>query len=153
MKVYELTYPEKLQEQSIPEAIAAIGTFDGIHLGHQKVITTAITKAKEQHKESAIITFHPHPSVVLSKNKQTIQYITSIPEKLRLLEELGVDRVYMVTFNKQLSQMSPDEFLQHFVTDLNIVHLVAGFDFTFGFKGAGNMSNIQQYAPSPFTYT
>src|SRR5690625_80976 len=153
MKVYELTYPEKLQEHPIPETIAAIGFFDGIHLGHQKVIKTAVTKAKELNKESAVITFHPHPSVVLSKTKKTTQYITSNPEKLRLLEELGVDRVYMVTFNIELSQLLPEQFLQHFVIDLNIVHLVAGFDFTFGYKGAGNMRNIKDFARALFTYT
>src|SRR5690625_6873638 len=59
----------------------------------------------------------------------------------------------MVTFNIELSQLLPEQFLQHFVIDLNIVHLVAGFDFTFGFKGAGNMKNIKQFAPSQLTYT
>src|SRR5690625_4517571 len=153
MKVYELTYPEKISEQSIPETIAAIGFFDGIHLGHQKVINTAISNAKKENKENAVITFHPHPSVVLSKTNKTVQYITSIPEKLRILEKLGVDRVYIITFNQELSQLPPEQFLKHFVTGLNIVHLVAGFDFTFGFKGSGNMNNIKNYAPSPFAYT
>src|SRR5690625_2727410 len=153
MKVYELTYPDKIQEDPIPETIAAIGFFDGIHLGHQKVIETAVTKAKEQNKESAVITFHPHPSVVLSKTKKTTQYITTNSEKMLLLEELGVDRVYMVTFNEELSQLLPEKFLQHFVVDLNIIHLVAGFDFTFGYKGAGNMKNITNFATTSFTYT
>src|SRR5690625_38200 len=152
MKVFELTYPEKLNEILIPETIAAIGFFDGIHLGHQKVIKTAIKKAKELNKENAVITFHPHPSVVLSKRKNSVQYITSISEKLKIIEELGVDRVYMITFNQELSQLSPGQFLKHFVTELNIVHLVAGFDFTFGFKGAGNMQNIKKFAPN-LSYT
>src|SRR5690625_4629097 len=138
MKVYELSYPDILENEETPETVAAIGLFDGIHLGHQKVIKTAINKAKATGKESAVITFHPNPSVILSKGKRRAQYIISYEEKKRLLEEMGVDRLYTITFNKELSQLSPTEFLEHFVLRLGVIHLVAGFDFTFGYKGQGN---------------
>src|SRR5690625_4686811 len=147
MDVFEITYPAIIEEDKIQETVAAIGFFDGLHLGHQKVIQTAIDKAKQLNRLSAVITFDPHPSVVLSKEKQPIQYITSYHQKIYLLEKLGVDRVYIVTFNRELSNLLPEQFLQHFVTKLKVVHLVVGFDFTFGFKGSGNMKNIHTFAP------
>ncbi len=153
MEVFELTYPELIEKSKITETVAAIGFFDGLHLGHQKVIQTAIDKAKESNKLSAVITFYPHPSVILSNAKKTVQYITSNQQKLYLLEKLGVDRVFIVTFNRELSNLSPEQFLQHFVTELKVTHLVAGFDFTFGFKGAGNMQNISTYAPKELQTT
>ena len=153
MDVFEITYPELIDEDKIKETVAAIGFFDGLHLGHQKVIQTAIDKAKELNKISAVITFDPHPSVILSKEKKSIEYITTYDQKIYFLEKLGVDRVYIVTFNRELSNLSPEQFLQHFITKLKVVHLVAGFDFSFGFKGAGNMKNIDIFAPNTLTTT
>lgn len=145
MRTFELTYPHSLILEELPETVSAIGFFDGIHKGHQKVIRTAVAHAKEKGMESAVITFHPHPSVVLKKDTKHVQYITPLKEKVELLQNMDVDRLYIITFNKQLSQLSPQEFIDHFIIGLNIKCLVAGFDYTFGFKGSGNMNNISQY--------
>ncbi len=153
MELISLTYPHKLKKESIPNTVAAIGFFDGIHIGHQKVIDQAKLLAKEQDVKSAVITFDPHPSVVLKKEKTDVQYLTPLTVKKSLMEQLDVDYLYIIRFDKTLSQLSPKEFLEHFIVGLNIDHLVAGYDFSFGFKGAGNMSNIQTFIDKPLAIT
>lgn len=149
MKVIELTYPHNYNKSDFPKIVAAIGFFDGIHLGHQTVIRYAIEKAKSLGEKSAVVTFDPHPSVVLSKEEKTVNYITPRQEKMRILQELGLDYVFIVTFNKELSELSPEKFLKHFIQDLHIVHLTGGFDFTFGKKGIATMQAIHEYLSEP----
>ncbi|HLR72605.1 MAG TPA: bifunctional riboflavin kinase/FAD synthetase [Pseudogracilibacillus sp.] len=153
MQIIELSYPVSLSKESLPKTVAALGFFDGIHQGHRAVIGEAVDIAQKQHKECAVITFHPHPSVVLKQTNETVQYITTIDEKAELLSEMGVDRLYIITFNKTLSKLSPEEFIKHFIVDLHIEHVVAGFDFSFGHKGKGNMKNIHSFGFDQFTTT
>lgn len=153
MNIIYLSYPDQLEKEQLTDTVAAIGFFDGIHKGHQKVIQTAIDLAKKEQKESAVISFHPHPSVVLKNSTDNIRYITTLEEKESLLAEMGVDRFYVITFNRELSQLSPEAFVEHFIIGLNISHLVAGFDYTFGHKGAGNMNNIGEMTKGRFKTT
>lgn len=141
--------PEQMND--ISNKVAAIGFFDGIHLGHQAVIKKAVQYAKVHQLKSAVITFFPHPSVVLNKDKSDVQYITPSVEKEKVLEDLNVDFLYIIKFNKDLASMSPEKFLSEFIISLNVKHLIAGFDFTFGFKGAANMENIESFSKSAFT--
>lgn len=152
LKTINLTYPHKLDTHDLPETVAAIGFFDGIHKGHQSVIKQAVTKAKENKMESAVMTFYPHPSVVL-KNNHDVKYITPLKEKQAMLAKLGVDRVYIITFNKELSALSPQDFVDHFIIGLHIKHVVAGFDFSYGHKGQGNMDVIGEHSRGLFGYT
>src|SRR5699024_3984975 len=96
MRTIELTYPHTLLLEEIPETVAAIGFFDGIHMGHQKVIKTAVSEAKNKGMESAVITFHPHPSVILNKEIQHVKYITPLREKQEILQQLNVDRLSII---------------------------------------------------------
>src|SRR5699024_233509 len=152
METIYLTYPHELNKADMAESVAAIGFFDGVHKGHQELINHVLKYAKENNKQCNIITFYPHPSVVLNSSNKTIKYITPQSEKEALLKEMGVDKVYVIKFNKELSLVEPEEFINHFIIGLNITHLVAGFDFSFGHKGKGNMSNIGEYAKNRFTY-
>lgn len=153
MRTFKLTYPHSFSPTDMPETVSAIGFFDGIHKGHQKVIGKAVEIAKEKNMESAVITFHPHPSVVLKKGQVHVQYITPLREKHEILQQMNVDRLYIIKFNPELSKLSPQEFVDHFIVGLNIKHLVAGFDYSFGHKGEGNMSNIDKYTKDRFDYT
>lgn len=153
MNVIRLSYPHDLQHEDITETVAAIGFFDGIHRGHQAVIKEAIKIAKKEGKRSAVISFHPHPSVVLNKSKKDIRYITTVEEKRSILQDLGIDCFYIIEFNEALSKLSPQAFVDHFIKGLHITHLVAGFDYTFGHKGAGNMTNIKEMAKGHFETT
>lgn len=149
MRIIELAYPHDYKKESFPEIVAAIGFFDGIHLGHQGVIHHAINQAAKDKKKSAVVTFEPHPSVVLSNKEKSVKYITPKQEKMRVFKELGLDYVFIVKFNQELSELSPEEFLKHFIQDLHIVYLTGGFDFTFGKKGIGNMKTIHKYHSAP----
>lgn len=153
MDVISLHYPHTLTKQTQPESVAAIGFFDGVHIGHQTVIQKAIKIAKEKKTLASVMFFDPHPSVVLQKDKKDVQYITPLKDKILEMENLGVDRLFIVRFDKALSQLLPGEFIEQFVLRLNIVHVVAGFDFTFGHKGAGNMNNISEFLPNDIEYS
>ncbi|GAB3067064.1 bifunctional riboflavin kinase/FAD synthetase [Virgibacillus ainsalahensis] len=153
MRTFELTYPHTLGLEELPETVSAIGFFDGIHKGHQKVIQTAVNEAKERNMESAVITFYPHPSVVLKKDTQHVRYITPFREKKDILQKMDIDRLYIIKFNKELSMLAPQDFINHFIIGLNIKHLVAGFDYSFGYKGKGNMYNLEDFTKNTFSYT
>lgn len=151
METKYISYPHTLNRGELPETVAAIGFFDGVHKGHQTLIKEAVQEAKQTGRKSAVISFHPHPSVVLKKDAEKVEYITTVKEKAEMFETLGVDFLYIITFNKELSLLSPQTFIDHFIVELNIQHLVAGFDYSFGHKGAGNMQNITEYSQGRFT--
>lgn len=151
METIYISYPHTLERGKLPETVAAIGFFDGVHKGHQSLIQEAVQEAKQTERKSAVISFHPHPSVVLKTDAEEVEYITTIKEKAAMFETLGVDFLYIITFNKELSLLSPQTFIDHFIVELNIQHLVAGFDYSFGHKGAGNMQNIMEYSQDRFT--
>ncbi|MYL46006.1 bifunctional riboflavin kinase/FAD synthetase [Virgibacillus halodenitrificans] len=153
MKVIELTYPHTLIGNQQPASVSAIGFFDGIHKGHQKVINTAVSIAENEKIDSAVITFHPHPSVVLNKKVQHVKYITPLQQKKEILKDLGVDILYIIKFNKDLAALAPQTFIDHFIKGLNVKHLVAGFDFSYGHKGEGNMDTIRAHAENEFAVT
>src|SRR5699024_8997062 len=75
-----------------------------------------------------------------------------LSEKVKLLKEMGVEQVYVIKFNKELSLVEPKDFIDHFIVGLNIIHLVAGFDYSYGHKGKGNMSNIEEDAQNQYNF-
>lgn len=142
MKVYELSYPDNYLVSQSESYALAIGFFDGLHKGHQEVIQTAIKEAKSLRIKSAVMTFNPHPSHILGDGKNKVGYITAFEDKLALLESLGVDAVFVVDFNKALSSLSSQQFVDFFIKQLGVKHVVAGFDYSFGAKGAGTMEDM-----------
>lgn len=153
MKIFEITYPHSFRLEELPETVAAIGFFDGIHQGHQKLIHTALTLAEEKQMESAVITFHPHPSAVLKRDVKHVHYITPLEEKKKIIQQMNVDRMYVITFNRQLASLSPQAFIDHFIAGMKIKHIIGGFDYTFGHKGKGNMDLMRELAGDRFEVT
>lgn len=141
MKVYRLRYPDQLQIEPGHDYSLAIGFFDGVHKGHQEVITTAARIADQLEIETAVMTFDPHPSQLFSG--KNVGYITPLNEKLRLLEDLQVDALFIVSFDWDLASLSPQKFIDIFIKGLGVKHVTAGFDFTFGMKGSGTMRDMQ----------
>ncbi len=139
MQVIHLDYPiTKIDKKS---AVAAIGYFDGLHLGHQGVIQKAIDQATERKLPSALITFNPHPREVLKKGEIT-SYITPLDDKLVILKELGIDFVYVIQFTWDFSQITPQQFVEEVLLPLGIVEVVVGFDFRFGKGGVGTPNTL-----------
>lgn len=154
MKVIHLKYPHQLKQTAQTTAYSlAIGFFDGVHKGHQAVIKSAIAQAKKSGIRSAVMTFDPHPSIVLGGRNERVFYITPLQQKLDTLEALEVDAVFVVHFTSDFAKLSPEQFIQYFIRDLHVKHVTAGFDFSFGAYGKGDMALMQQLANGDYTVT
>lgn len=153
MEIYHLQYPSHTTIDDNGPFSLAVGFFDGLHKGHQTVINAAKAKADELGIHSAVMTFDPHPSHLFGKGKDKVGYITKYPEKSRLLEEMGIDALFIVTFDWSLASLSPEKFIDIFIKGLGIKHVTAGFDFTFGSKGAGTMEQMAANANGEYGTT
>lgn len=151
MQVIELTYPYA-QEQIIEQDIVlALGFFDGLHRGHQKLIETAKHIAKQQGYLLAVMSFHQHPSVVLQNlPEQEVTYLSSLERKTALLEQMGVDVFYVVEFTREFSSLLPQQFVDEFIVGLHAKVVVAGFDYTYGKPSIASMKQLHQYAKERF---
>ena len=116
MQTIELTHPYK-KECIFPELIVlALGFFDGIHLGHKEVITTAKRVAQERGLKVAVMSFNQHPSVIFQNvDPASIQYVSPLERKKELLEELGVDIFYLVDFTREFGSLTPKEFVDQYI--------------------------------------
>jgi riboflavin kinase / FMN adenylyltransferase len=153
LEVIKLEFPLNIEKTQIPPLSMALGYFDGVHLGHQKVILEAKKQANQKGLLSAVMTFDPHPSVVLGKNEKHVHYITPLAEKINLIEELGIDYLFIVNFTAEFANLLPQEFIDQYVIDLNVKHVVAGFDFSYGRMGKGSMEILPFHSREKFTFT
>ena len=138
---------------NIESCVMALGFFDGVHLGHQRVIHNAKEIAREKNVKLAVMTFYPHPKEVLSNGNTRVHYLTPLDVKEDIFARLGVDRFYVVKFDPLLAELSPQDFINHYVIGLGAVHVVAGFDFTYGFRGQGTMDTIGEDGKGKFQVT
>ncbi|EFI83794.1 bifunctional riboflavin kinase/FAD synthetase [Listeria grayi] len=152
METIYLHEPNTIQVEQEPKVIA-LGFFDGVHLGHQAVIRSAKSIADAAGIKTAVLTFDPHPSVVLSKKRNKAKYLTPIEEKARKVEAMGVDYFYVVRFTTKFSELEPKDFVQKYLLPLGAVHIVAGFDYTYGRLGAGKMADMETYAENKLQVT
>lgn len=143
-----------MKEQQRP-AVLALGFFDGVHKGHREVICKAKAIADRNKLESAVMTFYPHPREVLSTQKQNnkLEYITPLEEKIELIAALGVERLYVVRFSLEFSTLTPQQFVDDYLIALNIKHVVAGFDYTYGHLGKGTMETLPFHSRGYFEQT
>ncbi len=127
------------------KTIITIGTFDGVHLGHQKVIKQLLNSSRKKDEVSLLLTFFPHPRMVLQKNS-SLKLINTIEEKSDLLKELGLDELIIHPFNQEFSRLSAFEFVRNvLVNQLNISKLIIGYDHHFGKNREGNFEQLQEY--------
>lgn len=151
VEVKWLEFPHQINKNEMPPLAIALGYFDGVHLGHQKVILTAKEYAKENGLKSAVMTFDPHPSVVLKKNGGQVQNISTLKDKIQLIEKLGIDYLFIVHFTEDFASLHPQEFVDQFIIGLNVKHVVAGFDYTYGRMGKGTMETLPFHSREMFT--
>lgn len=151
MQTIELTHPYKKECILQEPIVLALGFFDGIHLGHQEVITTAKKVAQERGFKAAVMSFNQHPSVIFQNvDPESIQYVSPLERKKELLESLGVDIFYLVDFTKEFGALSPQEFVDQYIVGLNAKVVVAGFDYTYGKRDIANMELLPKYASNRF---
>jgi riboflavin kinase/FMN adenylyltransferase len=153
LEIHRLHYPGKVTIEKDEHYSLAIGFFDGLHKGHQAVIREAKKKAEDLGIRSAVMTFDPHPSHLFGDGVNKVGYITQATEKIRLLRSMGIDDLIIVTFDWSLASLTPEQFVNIFIKGLGIKHVTAGFDFTFGSKGAGTMEDMASLSNGAFGTT
>jgi riboflavin kinase/FMN adenylyltransferase len=115
----------------------ALGNFDGIHIGHQQLINTMISKAKDLGIKSSLLLFKNHTKATIDNNKPNM--ITSNEQKFKICEELGIDIIYLLDFDDSLMKLSGEDFIKNIIIDkMNCKLLVVGFDYRFGYKASGD---------------
>lgn len=146
MEIIRLNYTDEMEIEGVGESATAIGFFDGLHRGHLNVIKSMIRIAEEKKLKKGIMTFDPHPSVVLNPKHQRTTYLTPLEIKLEMFEEMGIDYVFIINFSSKLAKLEPDEFVRKYIIGAGIKELISGFDYTYGRKGMGNTTTLNKYS-------
>lgn len=126
-------------------SVITIGTFDGVHIGHQKIIKRLITTAKKEGLESVILTFFPHPRMVLQKDAN-IKLLNTISERQEILEQTGLDHLIIKSFTKDFANLSAHDYVKNILVDeLHAKHIIIGYDHRFGKNRSANIENLKTY--------
>ncbi|MCD8028241.1 MAG: bifunctional riboflavin kinase/FAD synthetase [Erysipelotrichaceae bacterium] len=124
--------------------VSAIGYFDGLHLGHMALVKEALNVSQTKGYKSALMTFDHQPGYILGYLKEE-KYLSSMLDRKEILEKLGVDYLFIIDFSKDVAKLSPDTFIQKYIANASIEHLVCGFDFRFGYQNQGDASYLLDY--------
>ncbi len=142
MKVYR----DLSDLQTIPNAVVTIGSFDGVHAGHQIILHRVCQLAKEIQGESVLVTFHPHPRLIVNPDDDSLRLLNTIEEKIKRVEENGIDHLVIVPFSKEFSRQTPEEYVRNFlVAYFHPKRIVIGYDHKFGNKRAGDIELLKQF--------
>ncbi len=141
MKIFNSIHDFK----SAKKTILTLGTFDGVHVGHQKIIQKLIQNASDYNCESLILTFFPHPRMVLQEGSD-LKLLNTIDEKSALLEKMGLDNLVIHPFDKEFSRLTAEEFVKTILVDaLNIQKIIIGYDHRFGRNRSANIDDLILY--------
>ena len=134
--------------KNIKNPVITVGTFDGVHIGHQTIIKRINKIAENCQGESVLLTFDPHPRKVILNDNSSLKLINTIDEKINLLEKYGLDHLVIHPFTKEFSRISPTEYVRDLlVNQLNAHHLVIGYDHQFGRNREGNLDLLNELSP------
>ncbi len=148
MKIIHLTYPVK-ENILNSKVVLALGFFDGVHLGHQRLITRAREIANQKNLPVIVMTFDRHPKEIYA-DKKNFKYLETLDEKADKMAKLGVDYLAVMPFTNDFSQISAQKFVDNVIVKLNADTVVAGFDYTYGPKNIANMDNLPNFAKGRF---
>ncbi|MGI6709888.1 MAG: bifunctional riboflavin kinase/FAD synthetase [Bacilli bacterium] len=140
----ELIYVDYKGLKFDKKIVLAAGQFDGLHKAHIKLIKKTIEVAKKNNCSSALMTFDPHPDYFLNK-RERLGYITPLDRKITLLESFGIDYLIIIKFDEHLANMNYIDFEEEILDKFNIIQIVAGFDFRYGYKGLGNTETLKEH--------
>lgn len=144
MKVYS-----RLEEfKPLANAIVTTGTFDGVHIGHRSIIHRLKTIAKQSKGETVIISFYPHPRLVLFPEDNQLRLINTLEEKIQLLEACGVNHLLLIPFTLEFSRLSSEQFIRDIlINTVGTKKLVIGYDHHFGRNREGSFAHLKQFGP------
>ncbi len=126
-------------------SVVTIGTFDGVHIGHQKIIKRLINTGKDEGLQSVILTFFPHPRMVLQKDSN-IKLINTLDERHDILDDLGLDYLLIKKFTKEFSRLSAEDFVKEILVDkLNAKKVIIGYDHRFGRNRKADINDLKDF--------
>jgi len=129
----------------LSNSVVTIGTFDGVHVGHKKIFNRLVNIAKEEKLQAIVLTFFPHPRMVVQKDTN-IKMINTIDEKSDLLESEGVDHLVVKKFTKDFSRLSAQEYVRDIlVNTLHVKHIIIGYDHHFGRNRTANIDDLKAF--------
>jgi len=131
---------------NIPNPIVTTGTFDGVHIGHRKIIERLKSLAVENNGETVVITFEPHPRLVLFPDDSGLVLLSTMDEKQELLRKAGIDHLIIIPFTKEFSRFSSNEWINMLVENLFLHTLVIGYDHHFGRNREGSIEQLKQFS-------
>ena len=143
----KITYLTDIRQFNRTNLTLALGYFDGVHLGHVKVLSEAVRIAKETNTISTVLTFSSSIKYFLENKKE--EYLTSINDKIDLFKEIGIEEVIFVNLNHEFVSLTDNEFFDIFLKNVN--HVVCGFDYTFGAFGKGNVDTLKMLLKDKLT--
>ncbi len=144
MKIYSSVEEFK----NVNNPVVTTGTFDGVHLGHQKIISRLKDVAKDTGGETVLLTFYPHPRMVLFPDDNELKLLSTQKEKLELLEKYGVQHLIIHPFTKEFSRLTSIEFVRNIlVNQLKTKKLVIGYNHHFGRNREGSFDHLKEYGP------
>lgn len=134
--------------KNVRNPVVTTGTFDGVHLGHQKIISRIKDVAKNENGETVLLTFYPHPRMVLFPDDNELKLINTQEEKIKLLEHYGVDHLIIYPFTKEFSRLTSVEFVRNIlVNTIKTKRLVIGYNHHFGRNREGSFDHLKEYGP------
>lgn len=141
MKIYR-----SLEHITIPNAVLTIGTFDGVHKGHQTIIKRINDLAADIRGESVILTFHPHPRLIIQPDDKSLKLLNTLEEKIELLENYGVNNLIITPFSKDFSLMTAEAYVKDFLwKNIRPKKIIIGYDHRFGNNREGGIDTFKQF--------
>ncbi len=142
----KVVFDKDNNKEKAENSVVTIGTFDGVHLGHKTIIKKLKQKAKKLNCKSVVVTFLPHPRNVIN-NESKVFLLTTLEEKKDLINELGIDKLFVINFTKEFAQKSYQEFIEKIIfKNNNAKHVIIGYDHKFGKNREGNKTSLLQLA-------
>lgn len=131
--------------EHVPNTVVTVGTFDGVHRGHRALIDTVVDKARKRNARSVVVTFDPHPREIINPGKSGIQMLTSLKERCELLEDVGVDVLLVIPFDRDFSLLTSEEFVRDVIyKKVGVSEFVIGYDHQFGRDREGSIETIEK---------
>jgi len=132
----------------LKNAVVTIGTFDGVHVGHRKIISGIKDLADETGGETVLLTFFPHPRMILHPEDESLKMINTINEKAEMLEQIGIDHLIITPFSRDFSNQSPEDYIRDvLVNKIGTKKIVIGYDHRFGKDRQGGFADLQRLGP------
>lgn len=125
-----------------PKCVLALGNFDGVHVAHRQLLTKGLETARKTGVVLSVLLLDPHPMQVLFPDRK-IKLLTTLDERLHYFEEIGVDQVFVLPFTHDFAALTPQAFIEQIVLQLSAVHVIVGFNYTFGVLGRGKVDDLQ----------